>query len=632
MAGIYAIHIGLIAHALPFEVLLSDQPFDGTDYQTHYQQTSTISDMVDQFGKFWGYDPNLLAGQPAGLIFDVDNKFHFLFTYGLTKLGMTRPIAFKLFTLLSCLLAPLSILWAAMLFRLGSKAVLIAFAFSVLLWHFDYSARFVWIVGMVSFATASHISILVTALFFRLMEERQWRFWIWLAIMLPLSLLIHVWAFGILVVPMVCLYLKSRSRKLGVVGHLQVWSLVGIALVVNAYWFFPALRFFYFVSPSGIVGQTNPLYFLSDWLELLINPFNTGFAAPHTLFRFVVLCGAVVSLYQWRKEKEDRYFVGVICLVWTFGMAYVAALIPGLKETEPYRFVIPGILFAAIFSAPWIAEILSVEFFQGLSSRTKVVLCVLMILLFPRVADQILYFIPALSPETMPHPILVNQARLPSTFTVPPLDGNKPTLLYKRLHSINERTRELARYVQQDLKEDGRVLVQHWAVGEFLRWATDKPIIGGFPDRRIRHEAANIFHRYDDQRFAGKKLADYLVRYNVRYVIMTDPVGDLEKRLELLEPLKLMLPHRIYRVRHFGNYFVKGSGRVKAGLNRIEVEDARPAKGTESVVLRFHHMETLRCRPNCRVKKETIPYDPIGFVAVMGDPKLPRTFVVEHQY
>ena len=41
------------------------------------------------------------------------------------------------------------------------------------------------------------------------------------------------------------------------------------------------------------------------------------------------------------------------------------------------------------------------------------------------------------------------------------------------------------------------MLVQHWAVGEFLGWATDKPIIGGFPDRRLIHEAANLFRRTD---------------------------------------------------------------------------------------------------------------------------------------
>ena len=75
--------------------------------------------------------------------------------------------------------------------------------------------------------------------------------------------------------------------------------------------------------------------------------------------------------------------------------------------------------------------------------------------------------------------------------------------------------------------------------------------------------------------------------------------------------------HRVYTVKRAGTYFAAGSGRVRADLNRLEVLDATPAPGSEALVLRFHHMEELRCRAAegaCRVEKAELPGDAAGFI------------------
>jgi hypothetical protein len=628
-AVVYALHLAAVYYALPYRVLASDQPFDGVDYQTHYQQLTTLSQAFSRFGRLWAYDPNMLAGYPEGLIFDVDNKAHFLFSYGLTRLGVPRPIAFKLFTLLSCLLAPLFIWLSARLLRVGRRAELLALLGGVLLWNFDYSARFMWTVGMVSFATASYLSIVVLALFRRLLASRSWGMWIALSVLLPLALLTHVWAFAVLAVPMTVMYLRTW-RGAGARGHVQVMLLAAFALAGNAHWLVPALRHFGIVARSAIVGQTTPPYFFSDWIEILIDPFATGFAIPHTLFRYAVLCGAVLTLWSWRRERDERFFFATLTLGWLLGITFLAALVPGLAETEPYRFNVPAAFFAATCCGPWYGRALTWSALRVLPREAKALLVICAILILPRVAKQVIYFIPDLVP-TVP-PILANQGRLPSTFTVPPLGERDPALLFKRLYSIDERMLELARYMQRECREEGRVLVQHWAVGEFLRWATDRPIIGGFPDRRVHHQAANLFRRFEDPRYWGNELADYLVRYHIRYVVVTDPMPPVEGRRDLLEPRRLIGPHRIYRVRHHGTYFLRGTGKVSTGLNRIEVTEVRPAPGTQAVLLSFHHMSTLRCRPGCGVQRSPVPHDPVGFITVVGDPVLPSEFVIENGY
>ena len=258
---------------------------------------------------------------------------------------------------------------------------------------------------------------------------------------------------------------------------------------------------------------------------------------------------------------------------------------------------------------------------------------VLSVLVIPRVVEHVTYFIPELAPAASLPPIVVNQAAAAPTSTKE-TERKDPDWLPRawRLRGVGDELMRLADFINTDCKEEGRILVQHWAIAEFLGWATDRPVIGGFPDRRMVHEAANLMRRPTDPRFHDKELADYLVRYNIRYVVMTDPVGVIEKRTDLLQPLKLVHINRIYKVRHRATYFARGAGKVKATLNRIEVTDARPAAGTQRLMLRFHHMDSLRCRPGCRVLQTPIPHDPVGFITVEGDPRLPERFVIEHRY
>ena len=47
------------------------------------------------------------------------------------------------------------------------------------------------------------------------------------------------------------------------------------------------------------------------------------------------------------------------------------------------------------------------------------------------------------------------------------------------------------------------------------------------------------------------------------------------------------------------------------GLNRIQIAEAAGS----DVVLRFHFMETLRCRPGCGVERFEMAGDRVGFFA-----------------
>lgn len=622
--GFYLLHLGLVWYACPAKVVWGGEPFLGLDYQTHYEQTRVLCESLRQYGQIWAYDPNLLSGIPTGLVFEVDNHTHALFTCALESLGMKRAVAFNLFAIIIHLIAPLAIWLAARVYRVGRGAEVATLGLAVLVWHFDSIIHWTWQEGLISFVATACLSPLVVALFDRLLETPRARFFAPLLVLLPLLLLTHVWAFVTLVVPMVGLYLH-RFRRIGRGTHVLVWLLVAAAILGNLFWLIPTIHHLDVIAFSGMVGQSNPLYLIADYLDLFISPLNTGVLATRTLFRFFTFAGVVLTLWRWRKERDARFFVAALSLGWLFGLSYFASLLPGLRETEPTRFIIPTIFFAVAFAGPWVASCLSFGWLREVPREAKVVLVVLVLLVVPRIAHHVIYFVPDLAPTPkgppLPLPNLGGAAVLqPRAF---------PTF---RHDGIPEDYRKIAAYLHLHCKEPGRVLVEWWVLGEYLRWATDRQIIGGFPDRRMQHEVANIFRYRADPRFKGQALADYLVRYNIRYLIMFFPYAEVERRRDLFELKQFIGHHRVYRVRHLSNDFVEGSGRVEPSLNRLRVEGASPDPKTGRVVIKYHYLKTLRCSPNCRVERYPLAENRVGFIAVRGEPALPASFVIENRY
>ena len=630
LALILGLHLVLVLVACPPSVLLGDTPFGSPDFQTHYQQTNTLLEAVAEHGRFWAWDPNMLAGFPAGLFFDVDNKAHFLFTAGLMKLGVSQPVAYNLFGFLTILLAPLSVLLTAWLLGLGRRALLVSLGLAVLLWHFDSGPRFAWSVGMISYAAVAHTTLPVIALFHRFIQGGRPRFFLALLLLLPLQMLIHVWAFAILVGPLVGLYLH-RIRSLSKVRHLQVWALAVAAILVNAYWLWPALNHLAILSPSARLGQATPIYFLSDYLGIVLNPLHTGFIMHHTFFRYLALAGAVLTLLAWRRGGDPRLFVGVLTTAWLWGISYLGGWIPGLEHTEPYRFIAAALLSSAVLAGPWLASALSLTSLRALPRAARTLGMVLLILVLPRPLEDINYFLPEL---TAPFRGLANSGAPATTPAKPAPAALDAADAPYRLASVPPDWRLVASFLDKQCPDPGRVLTQEWFMGEYLRWATDKPILGGFPDRRTIHESSYLFRKDDDARLATRRaLADYLVRYNVRYIVMSGRyLASVENRKELLTPVKMIRHHRIYRVSHLGNYLVSGQGEVSAGLNRVTVASATPHRDTQEMILRFHYLSTLRCRPGCRLEQVPLSDSEASFIKVVGDPKLPSKFEIYNGY
>jgi hypothetical protein len=112
-------------------------------------------------------------------------------------------------------------------------------------------------------------------------------------------------------------------------------------------------------------------------------------------------------------------------------------------------------------------------------------------------------------------------------------------------------------------------------------------------------------------------LKNYLERYAVGWVVVDGEFGPLDVRRDLLQPAESVGGFRIYRARAEPSYAARGNARISSqSLNSINVTDVT---GPE-LVLRFHWMETLRCRPGCTIERAPEPFDRVGFVRVRNPP------------
>ncbi len=619
--ALIGLHLALLAYAFPLDAVFGGGPFGGADYQTHYQHTHTLLQARTELGHGWVYDPLLLAGHPSGLIFDVDNKLHFGWCAALVRLGVPLAVAFNLFAVLAGVLAPVMLWLAARLLAMPAAARATVFGLGVLVWNFDPTTRFCWGGGMISFALAAPLCVLLIALLQRLLLAGRRGHALAFVLLLPLALRLHVWSFAVLVVPLTGLYLGA-CRKVPVRTHLAVWTAAVLGLVVNLDWLLPALAHRELIVPSAALGQATPQFLLYDYLELLVDPRRTGFVIQRTLLRALVLLAGAATWWRWRTDRDPRSAAAGLTLAWMVGLTYFGALVPVVQATEPYRFAVPMVLGAAVLAGPYLVT--AVAGLRGLTGAARAAVTLLLLLLVPRLYQQVVPFMPELNPA--PPPTGPTARMLPSG----------------RLGGVLDDFTAVRDWLMAQ-PDTGRVLVQFAPLGEYLRWASDRPVLGGFHDRRMIFQDADLFYFPTEDPRYDAEFAAYLERYNVAYVVMSHPtLPVLERRNDLLAPDGVQGGlHRVYRVRRTSGYFAAGSGEVTAGLNRIAVQKARPAPGTEELTLRFHHMDELRCRADgpagpqtsgCRVERVEVPGDTAGFVRVVGEPTLPEQLVVELVY
>jgi hypothetical protein len=462
--------------------------------------------------------------------------------------------------------------------------------------------------------------LLPLALFYRWIEDRRPRDALACALSLAFGHLLHPYIFFILLAPMLALYIRAGliERTMSRAEHALTFAIAGLTLVVNGWWLRTALRFFHYILDSAYYERGGLSFLVYDLFGLLYDPSTQGVIGPRTAVRVLALLATLAALRAWRKSADRRRLPFLVLVVTMAALAFLGGYTPA-KQIQPYRHNLALGFVALIPAGWWLAEVVGRRPWRGLQPGPRALALILAVLATLHLARDVLYFFVASLPK---------QPTMDIGYEVPlnPL-GHLLTPDYR--YEGQPEWEGLIEWVTKHDDGQGRWLVQEQVLGEYLMARTKAQLIGGFMVRNIEHSDGNWFRRSGlNPPYDPEALREYFNTYGIHWVIVQragmSPWWDEHPRL--LSRAGAVDGMLIYMVVGRGK-LIEGKGRVSASINRIEVRDTRP---DQDLVLRYHWMETLRCVPDCRIEREPVPGDRVGFIRVPAPHG--RDFVIENSY
>ncbi len=605
LAAVHGLHFGLLSYFAPASTMFVTRPVANFDYSLHAYQTTRAVETWNGWGELWGYDPLSLAGQPTGAIEDLTSKSLELFVIAAGGLGVHPWLAFNAYILTINALVPALAYASARLFGLGRTAAVVSSLLWVLLWYFDSLLHWCWYVGMISWVGAALFAVLVVALTYRAIESKRLGHYVLLGFATAVLCLTHPFAILAPLVPCVAMYVRD-FRSLGARGHAMLWAAAALGASTTLVWIFPALGFREYIGETDAFLRPAPYFLLLDTLDWWKDTLNTG-EPVRTLVRTVCFAGAVVAIWQWHRDGDRRALPVGLFVVVSAAVAYLGVYSWTARQTQPYRQLVPAMLMAAVPAAHVLRNAFAKRELVSLSPAVRVVLVLAAVLAVPRLVRTALTYLPEAVPVPVVHETTLSRAVSASSDQVPSRKGYQ---------GPPEDYLVVRRWLFNNHAERGRILVGDWVLEEFLAASTHLPLLGGLYERPIPHADANFFKR--DLGPDPKAAIDaYFERYAVGWVITHGDFGVLDENREGLEPAVALGKYRIYRTRREPSFFASGTGAIEAqSVNRIQVASA---SGPE-VVLKFHWMRTLRCRPDCTVDHAPVDGDRVGFIRVVNPP------------
>ncbi|HEY6562098.1 MAG TPA: hypothetical protein VI072_32750 [Polyangiaceae bacterium] len=614
---IFAGHTFLTFYFERPESFLSDVPVYGADFDTHFGQASRFVDTMRGYRRTWSYDPSLLAGRPAGVFWDCDNKLWNFWTYALHAAGFSKGYAFNLFVIAAFLTIPWLVFTGARLLRFPLGASVLSTAVATLLWFFDSQTHYFWWIGMVTWTTGSYFALIPLGLFYRYCRTPRRATGELTAVSLAVCLLLHPFTFFVLFLPMGLLYVRARLRF----TREQRWGVIGIAafaVVANAFWLWPVLRFrqYFLESPFYSLAPVSALF--TDFLELAMDPNDTGMFM-RTAFRFLFWGLGAAGLLLWKRENDDRFAPVTLAVLAMLAEAYLGRYLPLTSHIQPYRFVVPATLLLSLAAVAFIAHPATRAALAHAAWPARAVAAALCVCTVQFLVHDVLFFFPELIPKQQgrgPEPIeIVTPTGYPRNYDHRhplPFPGGDP----------------LVRWFAARQPLTGRILVEPPVLGERLAaLLPGAEVMGGIRERNQVHALSNFFRVYPEREASAAELARYLERYAVHWVVLEMRRPMPQGWAELLQDAGGLPDLGVYAVRKRSSFFAQGSGHVRATLNRIAVSGTDPAT---PVVLRYHYFETLVCEPNCKLERATDAHNRIGFLRVTVPH--PRNFSIRNAY
>ena len=577
------LHVGLVVKHFPPSAASPANPICSGDLHWHFASSQEGREVLTLTNPFWGYSPNYMAGYPYGLWNSAGRKGYDLAPVLLPMLPVT--VAFYLYALVTALLPPFLLAAAAWILGLKRRSVAYCFAMGVIVYQLDNLVSYFWTFGNVAFPSVNALAVLSTALLVAGFERKRWRLTLGGAVTLALVGYLHPLVFFPVAAAAAAACLLYRREMAGSWrGLLHPLLLFLMAGALLAPWAALLLRF----SDARLVQESRALpsglkYLVMDLLSdrAYRHPFDRRF-----LFHVQLVLLAVGACVLWRR-RERALTVLVVAAMASFLFAYLFAYCPGLRRSEPYRYLISFSMFAVIPGARGLE--VAVRLLRDANRPGRLAaLCLALVLL-------------------------------------PPLGGHCFDVLGREpVRGLGRPQRAVVEWINAQSNRAGRVACDDIQLGNMLRYHTGAAIIGGgiSVTAPLRHSRASLGSSRigtEPASTASKKYVEaFLERYNVRTVIAATPrLRGLLVDVAGFRQAFTSGPYAVFvATGGAGSWLFDGRAEadtvVTAAPNLIRIEAAPSGE----FVLRYHYMQTLESGPDVTLFPVLRGGDPVPFIGV----------------
>lgn len=566
-------HVALVVRQFPWRIFVREEiPLKGDVYR--YFPTA---EAAAQAGGIFGYDPYFMAGYPVGLWNSIGKKGFEILHLLLPPVPLPRLFYGTLVGVAT--LAPI-VAWLGIRRRCEEQAGFKWLVLAVLLiyWHLDTQLAYFWGFGNVFFPAAACLGIVAVALAQDLLTQPApvWRGAL-LGVVLAAIFYMHTVVLAALIGSLV--YLAAVHRR--VFATRPVWAAVGLAaatcLALAVWWLVPLL-----LTADDCVPQPHP-WLQSSWKHLLMDLFSDRAYRHHfdrnLLFRCALVFGILGVIRGWRTQPlVAPMAVGGL---WCTFIAYAGSYLGPVAALQPYRFLIPAVLFMlvpATVGGAWIARVC-----LAANAEMRVAAAALVLAILPSVSGYVL-----------------------------DLAWNRPAC------GLNRRQQQVLTWVRE-LPGTGRILTDDRSVSHVIPHFCRRAVIGGLSTQ------AFLKHRFagsdDYGRLFGRKctewtaaeLKPYLDAYGIEYALFSrfDWIAFAQREPQIFEPVGRLDSWHVFRIRDAKPSLVlEGDAEARADYQEIRITHCR----STTLVLKLHYADWLQADQGVRVLPQKVLNDPIPFL------------------
>ena len=603
---------------LPVDCILKGSPVYSDDYSLHYYNCLHNKEMLLNFGKTWGYDPFLLAGYPAGVLFAADAKAWELLFFVLSFF-FSDGFSFNFYIILFHLVHPFLLYSAARNFDFSKKESLISAFFSFGVLYFTNAIDFVYW-GMISFVFVSYFSIFVFSFFFKWLKSTQFKYYLILLVAGSLLMLMHIMSPILVFIPSFVLYFLY-NRKIKTSNHILLFILLVTILLINSFWLLPIVKIYnqltieyymeqYTTLQSFNIFQPIKIYLLQ---YMMIN--KTSPDLNNSLIEALLVLFGTAGMYYMIKCKVQRkiaiaFLSGILFL---FLVSYYGSYTNFFSKIQPKRFIIPLNILLIIPASRGLYNIVQ-EIIKGKSLIFRVFLICFAVVV---IADPVL---------KLPKSAFYNKA-------------------YRLSCSIPDQIENLLTWIKKNTDNSGRILLEdsgydtkHKYYGTHLPglfpYYTQREFLCGpvpYPSifQQVASFNAGLLFRKDVESFSLNDFKKYFDLYNVKWIICWSKksINHIKKYPDFFIYKTVIDKFSIFEIKREASYFLQGSGKIKASYNRFQLNNVIPVNG--EIIIKYHWMDNFKTNPPLKIEEFPVLDHPIGFIKVYNPPS---SFEIEMVY